>query len=120
MCAAFDSIAAYETLLARELLAGMKAIPEVRVWGITDESRLGQRVPTVAITHQRLSPREVAEYLADRGIYVWHGNFYALPLTEALGLEPAGLVRIGLLHYNQRDEVRQLLAAIEALSGAGA
>jgi len=120
LCAAFEAISAYETLLAGELLAGLKSIPEVKVWGITDESRLGQRVPTVAITHERLSPREVAEYLADRGIYVWHGNFYALPLTEALGLEPAGLVRIGLLHYNQRDEVRRLLAALEALAGSGA
>jgi cysteine desulfurase family protein (TIGR01976 family) len=120
LCAAFGAIAAYEAELARELLAGLKLIPEVKIWGIADESRLGQRVPTVAITHERLSPQEVAEYLADRGIYVWHGNFYALPLTEALGLEPAGLVRIGLLHYNQRDEVQRLLAALEALAGAGA
>ena len=43
---------------------------------------------------------------------MWHGNFYALPLTEALGLEPEGVVRIGLLHYNTTDEVDRLLAAL--------
>ena len=115
---AFEAIAAYETELCRELLAGLKRIPGLKIWGITDESRLGERVPTVAITHERLSPLELAEYLADRGIYVWHGNFYALPLTEALGLEPSGLVRIGLLHYNQPEEVQRLLAALGALADA--
>ena len=61
--AAFESIAAYETELCRELLSGLKKIPGVKIWGITDESRLDQRVPTVAITHERLSPLELAEHL---------------------------------------------------------
>ena len=47
-----------------------------------------------------------------RGIFAWHGNFYALQLTESLGLEPEGLVRLGLLHYNTADEVERLLAAL--------
>jgi selenocysteine lyase/cysteine desulfurase len=69
----------------------------------------------VALTHRRLKSRELAEYLATRGIFVWHGNFYALPVTEALGLEPDGLVRIGLLHYNTAEEVERLLAAVREL-----
>ena len=35
-----------------------------------------------------------------------------VPLTEALALEPEGMVRIGLLHYNTSDEVDRLLAAL--------
>ena len=58
---------------------------------------------------------ELASRLAEQGIFVWHGNFYALPLTEALGLEPDGLVRIGLLHYNTEEEVDRLLAALAAI-----
>ena len=69
-------------------------------------------MPTVALTHRRLSSRQVAEYLGDRGVFVWSGNFYAQPLTEALGLEPDGLVRIGLLHYNTHEEVQRLAAAL--------
>ena len=53
--------------------------------------------------------------LAERGISVWHGNFYALPLTEALGLEPEGLLRIGLMHYNTPEEVDRVLTALGEL-----
>jgi selenocysteine lyase/cysteine desulfurase len=113
---AFEWITAYERELVGELLDGLAALPEVKVWGITDRSRSHQRVPTVAITHRRLASRELAEYLGDRGIFVWSGNFYALPLTEALGLEPGGLVRIGLLHYNTHGEVQRLLSLLAELA----
>jgi selenocysteine lyase/cysteine desulfurase len=113
--AAYQAIVAYERGLVATLLAGLADLPDVKVWGITDPERFDQRVPTVAITHQRLRAGDLAEYLARRGIFVWHGNFYALPLTEALGLEPDGVVRIGLLHYNTTDEVRRLLSVLAEL-----
>jgi cysteine desulfurase family protein (TIGR01976 family) len=109
---AYEAIVPYEQHLAAMLLEGLAAMPDVKVWGITDPARRSQRVPTVAITHRRFTPRQIAESLAARGIFVWHGNFYALPLTEALGLEPEGLLRIGLLHYNTEQEVARLLAAL--------
>ena len=85
------------------------------MWGIPGTARLDERVPTVGITHESLMAHELASRLAEQGIFVWHGNFYALPLTEALGLEPDGLVRIGLLHYNTEEEVDRLLAALAAI-----
>ena len=114
LTAAFETIGAYERELIRYLLSELAAMAAIRVWGITDLERLGERVPTIAITHARSTPREIAAHLATRGIFVWSGNFYALPLTEALGLEPDGLVRIGLLHYNTRQEIDRL---VEALAG---
>ena len=62
-----------------------------------------------------MTPEALADHLAQRGIFVWHGNYYALPLTEALDLEPEGMVRIGLLHYNTTDEVDRLLAELDEL-----
>lgn len=115
LAAAYEAIRAYERALVGELLAGLAVLPPVKVWGITDPARFEQRVPTVAVTHHRLRPGELATYLGDRGIFVWHGNFYALPLTEALGLEPDGLVRIGLLHYNTPQEVQRLLDVLAEL-----
>ena len=112
---AYEWITAYEQGLVSELLDGLGELPGVRVWGITDRSRYHQRVPTVAITHRRLASQELAEYLGERGIFVWFGNFYAQPLSEALGLEPDGLVRIGLLHYNTREEVQRLLSVLGKL-----
>jgi cysteine desulfurase family protein (TIGR01976 family) len=115
--AAYEAIGGYERPLAAELLTGLAELPDVTIWGITDPARLDQRVPTTAITHRRLSAKELAEYLAGRGIFVWHGNFYALPVTEALGLEPDGVVRIGLLHYNTAEEVERLLAVMREVEG---
>ena len=115
LAAAYWAIGAYERDLAGGLLAGLAELAEVRVWGITEPARSAERVPTVAITHRRLGPEALAEHLAARGIFTWHGNFYALPLSEALGLEPEGMVRIGLLHYNTAEEVERLLEALAEL-----
>ncbi len=102
----------YERELIARLLAGLSRLQQVRVYGITDHARLQQRVPTVSITHAKLSPVELATRLGDRGFFVWNGNYYALALSETLGLEPHGMVRIGLLHYNTAAEVDRLLRAL--------
>jgi len=113
--AAFRAIKAYEEELTLVLLNGLAELPEIKVWGISDPARVTERVPTVAMTHRRFTSRELAEYLALRGIFAWHGNFYALPVTQALGLEPNGLLRISMVHYNTKEEVYRLLAALREL-----
>jgi selenocysteine lyase/cysteine desulfurase len=115
LSAAYAAIGEYERQLAAHLLAGLSNLREVKVFGITDPARLTERVPTFGIRHARLEPEALAEWFAARGIFVWHGNFYALPLTEALGLEPAGLLRIGLLHYNTVAEIDRLLSVLSEL-----
>jgi len=115
LCHAFAAIVPYERTLASRMLAGLAELPDVKVYGITDPGRLAERVPTFAITHARRSPQEVAAHLDRHGIYVWHGNFYALGTSEDLGLEPAGMVRIGALHYNTAAEIDRLLAALREL-----
>jgi cysteine desulfurase family protein (TIGR01976 family) len=115
LMAAFGHIGSYERHVSTLLIGGLARLPSVRVWGITDAARFAQRVPTVSITHAKLSPLELAGFLASRGVFAWHGNFYALPLSEALGLEPAGMVRLGLLHYNTSEEVARLLSVLKEL-----
>lgn len=112
---AFASIRAHEQDLLKQLIGGLCKRPQVRVWGITEPTRFDERVPTVSFTHATRTPAEIAEFFAARGIFCWAGNFYALPLTEALGLEPHGLVRVGILHYNTQQEIERLLEAIDAL-----
>ncbi len=113
---AFERIVAYEKDLCRQTLAGLAKIPGVRVLGITTESRLSDRVPTISIVHAKHDPRTIADYLAKRGIFVWNGNMYAMSLSEALGLEPHGMVRIGLLHYNIANEIERLISALSELN----
>lgn len=112
---AFAIIGEYESVLCQRLLAGLATLPQYRVWGITGPRRAAERMPTISITHASRPPAEIAEYLGRRGIFVWHGNYHALELTETLGLEPAGMVRLGIIHYNTADEVDRTIETLAEL-----
>jgi cysteine desulfurase family protein (TIGR01976 family) len=115
--AAYDAIRAYERSLCKRLVPALLEIPGLTFYGITDRARFAQRVPTVAVRIAGRSPRELAAYLGERGIFTWDGNYYALNLSERLGVEPSGgMLRIGLVHYNTREEVDRLLAALGELA----
>jgi cysteine desulfurase family protein (TIGR01976 family) len=73
------------------------------------------RVPTFAFNVDGKSPAEVAEHLGERGIFVWHGDYYAVEVMKALGLDE-GAVRVGIVHYNTADEVDRLLDELRTLS----
>jgi cysteine desulfurase family protein (TIGR01976 family) len=105
---AMTEIARYERELSMRLITGVQS-KGYKVWGITDPADVHRRVPTISITHPRHAPSDLAKHLAREGIFVWSGNFYAQPLTEALGLEPDGMVRIGLVHYNTAEEIDRLI-----------
>jgi cysteine desulfurase family protein (TIGR01976 family) len=114
--AGLAAVRAYEAGLAARLLAALAERRRFKVWGITDPARLAWRVPTVAVTHERRTPDEMAEHLARRDIYAWSGNMYALELTERLGLEErGGVLRLGLVHYNTDEEIDRLLSALDEL-----
>ena len=69
----------------------------------------------MSFTHDSMSARQIADALAERGIFVWAGNFYALELSEALGLEPDGVLRVGVLHYNTMEEVVRFLSELSGI-----
>jgi cysteine desulfurase family protein (TIGR01976 family) len=103
-----SAIRSYEYELSRTLLDILAETPGVKVYGITDTHRLEERVPTCAFTLRGKSPRQVAEELDEANIYVWDGNYYALAVTERLGLEDSGgMVRVGPVHYNTLEEIRK-------------
>lgn len=116
--AAFAAITAHEQALSCRLLDGLAALEPIQVWGISDPARVAERCPTFSITHRHVSPAEVARRCGERGIFVWHGNYYALSLSEALNREPEGMVRIGLVHYNTADEVERLLNVLAELGAS--
>ena len=115
LAAAFEAIGEHERELSLALLDGLAGLPGITIHGITDPERIDQRVATYSITHRRLSPAELAEGLAGRGIFTWPGNHYALPATEALGLEPDGTLRISALHYNTLEEIERTIAVLDEL-----
>jgi cysteine desulfurase family protein (TIGR01976 family) len=114
--AAMASIQAYELNMSRALIHALQSQPGVRIWGITADGQTSSRVPTVSFTHERHPPRIIAERLGQQGINVWDGNYYALAVTERLGLETSGgMVRIGAAHYNTLEEVNRLRETLQAI-----
>lgn len=113
---AMSAIKSYETDLFKRLITGLRNIEGVMVYGISDPELFGNRTPTLAFTMKNFTPIEIAKYLADNNIYVWHGNYYALSLMERLGLEEkGGAVRVGLAMYNTESEVDWFLSVMEKI-----
>ncbi|MEZ6134345.1 MAG: aminotransferase class V-fold PLP-dependent enzyme [Pirellulaceae bacterium] len=109
--AAFAAIKEYEMILARQLLDGLQQMDGITLYGIpaADPS---QRVPTFAVNLRGLTSQQAAEQLAAKGIYAWGGDYYAVDVCEALGQQPDGMLRLGILHTNSAGDIANALDAI--------
>jgi cysteine desulfurase family protein (TIGR01976 family) len=117
LLAAYASIQNHERALVTQLISGLLAIPGLKFYGITDPARFDSRVPTVAVRLAGYTPLQLATFLNERGIFTWDGNYYALNLSERLGVEKdGGMLRIGIVHYNTAAEVARLLTALRELA----
>jgi cysteine desulfurase family protein (TIGR01976 family) len=107
----FDAIREHEEALFAKLLDGLDAID-----GITVHGRPRNRVPTLMLSVEGMKPLDVAKELAGERIAVWHGNYYALEISNLLGLEPDGAVRAGIVHYNNEEDVERLLEGLDKVA----
>jgi cysteine desulfurase family protein (TIGR01976 family) len=106
----WEAIQEHERSLGQRFLDGL---PEtVTLFG---PGTMDGRVPTFAFRVDEVSPRATAEVLAERGIAVWDGDYYAVEGMQRLGLQPEGAVRAGFVHYNTAAEVDRLLEALTTL-----
>ena len=112
---AFNWIQHSESERIAQLLEGLNRIPHVKLYGIVNPQETSRRAPTLAFVVQGLDSASVAQKLADQAICAWHGNYYALPLSSALKTEPQGMVRLGCMHYNTKEEIDRTLEAISKL-----
>ena len=115
--AAYEAIHPHERAMMEKMIAGLLAVPGLKLYGISDPRRFDQRCPTIAVRIEGHTPLELARKLGDRGFFTWDGNYYALNVTEQLDVERlGGFLRIGLVHYNTREEVERLLAALHEIA----
>ncbi len=113
---AMAAVHAYEARLSRALLEALDGVPGLAIRGISDPALFAARVPTFSFTMGGRHPRAIAEELGRKGFRVWDGNYYAVGVTERLGLEATGgMVRVGAVHYNSVEEIRRLGAALRDL-----
>jgi cysteine desulfurase family protein (TIGR01976 family) len=109
--AGLEAVDAYEEDLTQHLLDELKGIEGIRVYGPPAGH---PRTSTVSFTYDGFTPFEVADFLGEKGLFVWHGDFYATKLVERLGLmEKGGLVRIGIAPYNTKEEIDRLLGYLK-------
>ncbi|GAA3590660.1 cysteine desulfurase-like protein [Kineosporia mesophila] len=107
LVAAMNATAAHEDALRAKIEAGLNEIGGITVW-----SRAGRRTPTLLLTFEEHEAADAYPFLADRGVNVPAGSFYAYEPARHLGLGAAGGLRISLTAYNNDDDVNRLLAGI--------
>jgi cysteine desulfurase family protein (TIGR01976 family) len=116
--AAHEAIHPHERAMTEKMIAGLVAIPGLKLYGISDPRRFEQRCATIVVRVEGFTPLELATKLGERGFFTWDGNYYALNVTEQLDVERlGGFLRIGLVHYNTTEEVERLLGAMREIVG---
>ncbi|MFV9064566.1 cysteine desulfurase-like protein [Serratia fonticola] len=112
----FSQLSQHEEALSAYFLDKLRQVKGARLYGI-DRPDANSRTPTFAVTFAHVLPESVARALGEHNICVGNGHFYALGLIRQLGLEQrGGVVRIGLMHYNTRQEIDRLFEIINTLS----
>jgi cysteine desulfurase family protein (TIGR01976 family) len=114
--AAHEAIYPHERAMTEKMIAGLLAIPGLKLYGISDPSRFDHRCATIVVRIEGHTPLELATKLGERGLFTWDGNYYALNVTEQLDVERlGGFLRIGLVHYNTMEEVERMLGALREI-----
>jgi selenocysteine lyase/cysteine desulfurase len=112
LAAAFGELHQRGAALLARLWEGLAEDRRVRLYGPPPAAR---RTPTLSFTVQGSTAEAVARRLGDRGVFVSHGDFYALTVVERLGVVESGLVRAGCACYTSAEEVDRLLAGVRGL-----
>jgi len=98
----------------RRLWSGLGEIDGVKTYGPSPEE---PRTPTIAFTVENIPAGKIAARLAEEGIFVSDGDFYAATVVERLGLsKQGGLVRAGCACYTTEEEVERLIDAVRSVA----
>ena len=106
-----DLFGSHERALLAPLLDFLQNRKDVRILG---PASADIRVPTVAVMPNK-NPMDVAVALADHKVMAGAGNFYAVRVLQAMdiALDP-GVLRLSFVHYTSKQEIDQLIAALDA------
>jgi cysteine desulfurase family protein (TIGR01976 family) len=110
--AAFQQLHSHGEPLLNQLWGGLRKTERIRLYGPPPGA---PRTPTVAFSVKGMPAIEVAKKLAARGLFLSHGDFYAMTVVERLGQAADGVVRAGCACYTTSQEVDRLLAGMRAL-----
>jgi selenocysteine lyase/cysteine desulfurase len=98
--------------LFNRLWNALSSMPRVTLYGPPPDS---PRTPTLAFTIEGCTSTDAARRLAEKGLFLSHGDFYAYTVVQRLGLAPEGLIRAGCAIYTTESEIDRLIEAVEQL-----
>jgi cysteine desulfurase family protein (TIGR01976 family) len=110
--AALEQLHQRGNALFTQLWDGLSQIAGVRLYGPPPGAA---RTPTIAFVLDGMPSMAIAKKLAERGLFLSHGDFYAMTVVERLGQTHDGLVRAGCACYTTPEEVDRLLAGLRRL-----
>jgi cysteine desulfurase family protein (TIGR01976 family) len=110
---AFATMHARNSLLFERLWTALSSIPRITLYGPAPEEA---RTPTLAFTIEGCTSTDAARRLAEKGLFLSHGDFYAYTIVQRLGLEPEGLIRAGCACYTTEEEIDRLIEAVRELN----
>ncbi|WP_417552715.1 aminotransferase class V-fold PLP-dependent enzyme [Marinomonas fungiae] len=100
-----------DAALLPQLLDYVSQHPKLTLVGPSD---FRKRTATVSLLGTEQTPQELATKLVKQGIICGAGNFYAVRLLEALGVDPkTGVLRLSFVHYTSQEDMKQLLEALD-------
>jgi cysteine desulfurase family protein (TIGR01976 family) len=100
-------------VLLDSLWNGLGGIDGVRLFGPPPGTA---RTPTVSFVVDGVPSETVAIALAERGVFVSHGDFYATTVIERLGHGADGVVRAGCACYTTSEEVERLVEGVRRIA----
>ncbi|PYS24826.1 MAG: cysteine desulfurase-like protein [Acidobacteria bacterium] len=109
----FAGLRAHSSPQVKRLWESLSGIDGVRLYGPPPDEI---RTPTISFVIKKVASTEVARRLAERGLFVSHGDFYAQTVVDRLGLQPEGLVRVGCACYTSDEEIESLIEAITEIA----
>jgi cysteine desulfurase family protein (TIGR01976 family) len=113
---AMTAIRSYEQSLSLELLRVLRECGAT-IYGVREDHRVHERVPTLCFNLKRASPARVTETMADAGIGIRDGHMYTPRLMKRFGLrQDSGVVRVSAVHYNTMEEIRRFADVLLNLS----
>ena len=113
LVATFDAMHQRGAALFERLWSGLGDVPGVQRYGLAPGNR---RSATLSFRVKGVPSDEVAGALANKGLFVSHGDFYAATVIERLGGGADGVVRVGASIYNTESEIDRVIAAVDKVS----
>ena len=99
--------------LFTRLWDALSSMPRVTLYGPPPDS---PRTPTLSFTIEGCASTDAARQLAEKGLFLSHGDFYAYTIVQRLGLAPEGLIRAGCTCYTTEEEIERLIDGVDKIS----